>query len=413
MLIGGLSCMDSKQEVTRLATAAHQAVCTACGSDELECFFTIPQTPLNCVVLRATRETALNAPTGRIELDFCAACGGVSNVAFDPNLVDYDQSYDNSLHFSPTFRKYADRVARDLVERYNLRGKNVIDLGCGNAEFLTLICALGDNRGVGFDPSFIQGRSNLEAGKGVAVIQDYYSERYAGYAADFVICRHVLEHIPNPKEFLHNVRGALRGHPEAAIFFELPNASFVFQKNGIWDILYEHCFYYGSGALARLFSTCGFDVLNVSETFDGQYLCLEGRLSSRENGLPGDAAGDLDSLRGDILRFADAFRCQYAHWKKMLDRFAGEGKRVVLWGAGAKGAMFLNAMGHVSSLEYVVDVNPHKCGLYIPGTGQEVVRPEFLKQYRPDVLLLANPNYRDEISRHVAALDIAPELLSI
>ena len=75
--------------------------------------------------------------------------------------------------------------------------------------------------------------------------------------------------------------------------------------------------------------------------------------------------------------------------------------------------MFLNAFGKVDSLEYVVDVNPHKCGSYIPGTGQQVVSPEFLKQYRPDVLLLANPNYRDEISREVAALGIAPDLLSI
>ncbi len=405
--------MDSKQERTRQATAAHQGVCAACGSDELECFFSIPQTPVNCIVLRATREAALNAATGRIELGFCAICGAVSNIAFDPNLVDYDQRYDNSLHFSPTFRKYADGVAHDLVERYNLHGKNVIDLGCGNAEFLSLVCALGNNRGAGFDPSFIQGRANLEAGKGVRVVQDYYSERYAGYAADFVICRHVLEHIPNPKEFLRNVRGALRGNPEAAIFFELPNASFVLQKNGVWDILYEHCFYYSSGALRRLFSVCGFDVLNVSETFGRQYLCLEARVSSGETGLLGDAADDLDSMRADTLQFANAFRCQYAHWRRMLDRFAGEGKRVALWGAGAKGVMFLNAVGKVSSVEYIVDVNPHKSGSYIPGTGQRVVSPEFLKQYRPDVLLLANPNYRDEISRQVAAFGIAPDLLSI
>lgn len=404
--------MDSKQEVARLATAAHQAVCPACASNELECFFTIPQVPLNCVVLRATQEAALNAPTGRIELAFCIACGAVNNVAFDPSLVDYDQSYDNSLHFSPTFRKYADGVARDLIERYNLRGKNIVDIGCGNAEFLALVCALGDNRGLGFDPSFIQGRANLEAGKGVTVIQDYYSERYADYAADFVICRHVLEHIPKPKEFLRNVKGALGASPEAAVFFELPNASFVFQKNGIWDILYEHCFYYSSIALARLFSASGFDVLNVSETFDGQYLSLEGRLSSGGNKLLGNAVGDLDAMLYDIRRFADAFRRQHAHWGTTLDRFLGQGKRVVVWGAGAKGAMFLNTVGK-SSLDFVVDVNPHKWGLYIPGTGQEVVSPEFLRQYRPDALLLTNANYRDEISRQVAALSITPELLLI
>ena len=73
----------------------------------------------------------------------------------------------------------------------------------------------------------------------------------------------------------------------------------------------------------------------------------------------------------------------------------------------------LDAFPSANFLEYIVDVNPHKWGLYVPGTGQKVVSPEFLKQYRPDVLLIVNPNYRDEISRQVAALGIAPELLSI
>ena len=75
--------------------------------------------------------------------------------------------------------------------------------------------------------------------------------------------------------------------------------------------------------------------------------------------------------------------------------------------------MFLNAFGNIPSLEYIVDVNPHKCGLHIPGTGQKVVGPEFLKEYRPDVLLIANPNYRDEISGQCSALGINATLFSI
>jgi FlaA1/EpsC-like NDP-sugar epimerase len=118
-------------------------------------------------------------------------------------------------------------------------------------------------------------------------------------------------------------------------------------------------------------------------------------------------------MREDIHKFSQDYRSSQTYWEDMLCRFAKDGKRVALWGAGAKGAMFLNAFGNIPSLEYVVDVNPHKWGLYIPGTGQRVVSPEFLTQYRPDVLLIANPNYRDEISRKVSTLGIAPELLSI
>lgn len=406
--------MNTGLEITTDATPIMAGgVCLACGGSELERFFEIPELPVNCIALCTSREAALESPTARIELGFCVRCGAVSNLAFDAARLTYDPSYDNSLHFSPTFQKYADGVARELIERYNLHGKSIIDVGCGNGEFLSLICELGNNRGLGFDPSFIPGRADLEVGKGITIVPDYYSEAYAEHAADFLICRHVLEHIGKPQRFLRSVRAALAGSPGAATFFEVPNASFIFQNKGIWDIIYQHCLYYGSGALARLFSACGFDVLNVSETFNGQYLCLEAQVSSRETGLLGDAAGDPRSMRNDILKFADEYRSCRAYWEDMLGTFARQGKRVVLWGAGAKGAMFLNAFRDSNALEYIVDVNPHKCGLYIPSAGQKVVSPEFLKKYQADVLLIVNPNYRAEISWQLSALGIAPDLLSI
>jgi SAM-dependent methyltransferase len=387
--------------------------CPACGGNELDRFLEIRQLPVNCIALGATREAARSCPKADIELGFCGSCGAVSNVLFDPARLTYDPTYDNSLHFSATFQKYTDEIGRQLVERYDLHGKDIVDIGCGNAEFLSLLCSLGDNRGVGFDPTFIAGRANLAAGRGITIVPDYYSERHADYAADFVICRHVLEHIPKPQSFLGSVRAALAGKSDAAIFFEIPNASFVFTNDGMWDIIYEHCFYYSSGALARLFSSSGFDVWNVSSTFHGQYLCLEARVSPQDVGMLGEAAGDLESMRNDIRKFAREYGSRRAYWRETLQRFQAQSKRVALWGAGAKGAMFLNAFRDASSIEYIVDVNPYKWGLYIPGTGQRVVSPEFLKEFRPDVLVVVNSNYRDEINGQVRSLGIAPELLSI
>lgn len=400
-----------------LATEDAQSVsglsCPACGGGGIYRFFEIRQLPVNCIALFAMREAALSCSKADIELGFCAGCGAVNNLLFDATRLTYDSRYDNSLHFSPAFQNYTAEIARALVTRYELHGKDIIDVGCGNAEFLSLLCDLGNNRGVGFDPSFIANRANLGAGKGITIVPDYYSERYANCAADFVICRHVLEHIPTPHAFLRNVRAALGGESNAAIFFELPNASFVFRKDGMWDIIYEHCFYYSSGALARLFSAAGFDVCNISSTFGGQYLCLEARVSPHETGALGNAGGDLDEMWNEIRRFAREYRSHRTHWRDTLRSFKAHGKRVALWGAGAKGAMFLNAFCDVEGIECVVDVNPHKWGLHIPGTGQQVVSPEFLKQYRPDILVIANPNYRDEISRHVDALGITPELRAV
>jgi SAM-dependent methyltransferase len=401
----GLSA-EAAQVVTELA-------CPACGSNELERFFQIRQLPVNCIALFPTREAARSCPKADIELAFCGSCGAVSNIVFDASRLTYDRSYDNSLHFSPTFQKYTDELARGLIERYHLRDKDIIDVGCGSAEFLSLLCGMGNNRGVGFDPTFIAGRADLSAGRGITIIPDYYSERYADYSADFVICRHVLEHIPAPGTFLRSVRTALGDRSDAAIFFEVPNAAFVFRNEGMWDIIYEHCFYYGSGALARLFSSCGFDVCKVSSTFNGQYLCLEARVSSGEVGLLGELGGDLESMRREIRKFAQEYSSRRTYWEETLRRFATQGKRVALWGAGAKGAMFVNAFRDASSVEYIADVNPRKWDLYIPGTGQRVVSPEFLKQFQPDVLVIVNANYRDEIGRDVRSLGITPDLISV
>jgi SAM-dependent methyltransferase len=406
--------MNSELEVpTEVVQGKSEAVCPACGGKDLERFFEIPALPVNCIALFKTREAALKCPTANIALGFCTKCGAVNNLAFDAARLTYDSAYDNSLHFSPTFQKYAEDVAKHLIDRFDLHGKNIIDVGCGNGEFLSLICAMGNNRGVGFDPSFIPGRAHLQAGLGVSIVPEYYSARHSNYAADFVVCRHVLEHIYTPQQFLRNIRVALTGNRQAAIFFELPSASFVFRNHGIWDVIYEHCFYYSAGSLARLFSTCGFDVIDVAETFNGQYLCLEARVSTEETGKLGSAGGHLESMRNEILHFSDQYRGIRRRWETALSRFAKEGKRVVFWGAGAKGAMFLNTFRNVHSLEYIVDVNPHKGGLHVPGTGQQVKGPEFLKEYRPDMVLIANPNYQDEIGRQVSALGLAPELLAI
>ena len=58
-----------------------------------------------------------------------------------------------------------------------------------------------------------------------------------------------------------------------------------------------------------------------------------------------------------------------------------------------------------------MDVNTIKHAKYIPGTGQQIVSPEFLKQYRPDAIVVMNPNYRVEIARQVAKLGVEAELL--
>ena len=63
------------------------------------------------------------------------------NTAFDGALADYTGAYENSLHYSPTFRRYAEEQAATIVDRYDLHYKTIVEIGCGDAYFLKLLCS--------------------------------------------------------------------------------------------------------------------------------------------------------------------------------------------------------------------------------------------------------------------------------
>lgn len=387
--------------------------CPVCAKGRLEQFFELAEVPVYCNVLWPTQDAALQCPRGNIQLAFCRHCGFIANLAFDPQRLAYDQNYENSLHFSPQFQKYAQALATHLISRYELQGKDIIEIGCGKGEFLALLCALGNNCGFGFDPSYVNGRVDAAAGTGITFVRDFYSERYASYPCDFICCRQTLEHIHDPVAFLTCVRRIIGERSHIRVFFEVPNVLFTLQAGGIWDIIYEHCSYFCPSSLAYLFNFCGFDVGEIRETFGGQFLTLEA-LPSR--GIESQFAGDhnvLLQLAQDMIAFQDRYRQRVQRWRQKLEVMKSSRKRVVAWGAGSKGVTFLNTFGSESAVQYVVDINPHKQGKFIPGTGQEVVSPEFLRAYWPDFVLVLNSNYCIEIEKQIAELGLHTKLMAV
>ena len=86
-------------------------------------------------------------------------------------------------------------------------------------------------------------------------------------------------------------------------------------------------------------------------------------------------------------------------------------KTAVVWGAGSKGATFLNSLKIKNQIKYVVDINPRKQGKYIAGTGQKIVTPDFLINYQPDSVIIMNPVYIKEIYQMINEMGIFPDLI--
>jgi SAM-dependent methyltransferase len=352
----------------------------------------------------------LHAPRGGIRLGSCTSCGYIYNVLFDPQKMQYTQAYENSLHFSPRFQEYAETLATKLIERYHLFHKDIIEIGCGQGDFLRLICKLGDNRGVGFDPSYVPRSLDEDPTPQTTIIDDYYSTAYRQYQADFIVCRQVLEHIPTPIDFLTNIRQTISNGKRTVIFFEVPNALFTFRDMGIWDIIYEHHSYFAPNSLRCLFSRCGFEVVDLAEEFGGQFLRLEAIAGQKPVSFDPE---NLMGFSGYLDVFIDNFRSKFEAWRIQLSQMAEANQRIVIWGAGSKGVTFLNMFSSLRIIQHAVDLNPRKQNMYIPGTGQKIVSPDFLRDFRPDVVLVMNPVYYEEIKQSVDKLGIAPQLVQI
>jgi len=385
--------------------------CMITGSADVEVFFEMDAVPMMCNVLWPTRQAALSAPTGNIHLGFSPSSGHIFNTVFDADLLDYDQSYENSLHFSPRFQRYAEWLAADLIERYQLRGKTIIDVGCGKGDFLRLICQMAGARGVGFDRSYeptLEDALNPQVTFIQAFFDEVQDDRYHG---DMICCRHVLEHIADPVGFLMDIRQALHQRDDAVVFFEVPNALYTLRDKGIWDIIYEHVSYFTPNSLVRAFTTAGFDVLRVDETYGGQFLTIEARATDH---IPGSAISTPLSgaqLAGLVRDFADVYHHKFDEWCSRLDAFAVTGKQVMVWGSGSKGVTFLNVLHTQDQIAYVVDINPRKQGKFVAGSGQQIVAPQFLREHPPQVVIVMNPLYREEIVATLAELGLEADVL--
>jgi SAM-dependent methyltransferase len=375
-----------------------------------ESFYTVRDVPVNSVLLVRSREEAESFPTGDIELAFCPETGFITNQVFSEDNVNYNAEYEETQGFSGTFSAFHRRLAQDLIDRYNLRNKTILEIGCGKGEFLTLLCEMGENEGIGFDPAYHPERNTSPAAERITFVQDFYSEAYAGHQADFVCCKMTLEHIPDVADFVGMVRRAVGENSDPVVFFQVPDVRRVLRDVAFWDIYHEHCSYFSAGSLGRLFRRQGFDVLSLWTDYDDQYLMIEAKPRAGEASDPLPEEESPAELRADIRQFTEVVQRRLQNWRQLLVEGAETDRHVALWGGGSKAVAFLTTLGVKDEVRTVVDINPYKHGTYLPGAAHRVSAPSELVGNPPDVVIIMNPIYHDEIQADLRDLGLDPVL---
>jgi len=315
----------------------------------------------------------------RLNVAQCDACGFVQLTKnLDAGFYD---DYLMTVSHSSQMRRFQSLQAARFVRRFNLKRKRIIEVGCGDGQYLAVLA----NAGVavsGIEPSISFRRLAIQRGYQVYPGYVTQTQRLPGAPYDGFVARQVLEHVWAPREFLMGIRKCLAGQGVGLV--EVPSIEQSIKTNRFYDFFPDHVNYFDSGTLRLALTLAGFEVLSIKRVMNGDY--LEAHI---QNGRP----SSVETLGAGVGRLVGEF-------KRLCSRNQAHRKTLVVWGAGAKGVTFLSLTGK-SGIKFVVDSDPHKQGLLLPVSGLQVFAPERILVERVDCVVITAMSYLTEIHRQL------------
>lgn len=396
-----------------MGEAGGVTACRFCGSTLEMSFVDLGLMPLANSLIAAED---LDRPEPRYPLHV-KVCGGCLLVQHDavvsPAAVFTDYPYFSS--YSVAWCEQARRYALTMKQRLGLGpASRVVEIGSNDGYLLRHFVALGVPV-LGIDPARNVAEVARAAGVptetrffGAAVARDLVTR---GCVADLVVANNVLAHVPDINDAIAGLKIVLK--PGGVLTAEFPHLLRLMREVQFDTIYHEHFFYYSLLVFERILGRHGLRVFDVEElpSHGGSlriFACHRDdpahteepglsrvRIEEEEAGL-----GRIEAYGGFAVRVAEARAALLAFLEEVTRRTA---KRVIGFGAAAKGSTLLNVCGvDGSQIDCVVDETPAKRGKYLPGSRLPIVGIEAVHRARPDYVLILAWNHKDEIMRKLA-----------
>jgi 2-polyprenyl-3-methyl-5-hydroxy-6-metoxy-1,4-benzoquinol methylase len=381
------------------------ARCRLCDGGPLQAGLRAVGLPVHTVVLCGDARDAQREPTGDLVLVCCENCGFVFNAAYRADLQDYGSAYESTQSFSPTFNQFNRALAAEISARIDNRGGaargEVVEVGCGQGEFLALLREHGCQNLRGFDPAFDPARSAVAHCDDIPIDAGWFEPSAQPGTAAAIVCKMTLEHVERPVALLEQCAALAARAPGCELFVQVPNATDVFGKRAFWDLHYEHCNYFSSATLGEALRRAGFVPSEIRSAYEGQYLLARATLDGEW-----PPASDATRERAEFDAFCASVQAELERWRGWVHERAEAGARVMLWGGGSKAVAFVSFTATAEDLVGAIDINPRKADTYLPGSGLPVRTPEQAASLDPSDIVLLNPIYLEEVERQSAAAGI-------
>ncbi|MFS2199491.1 methyltransferase domain-containing protein [Pseudomonas sp. Pseusp3] len=351
-----------------------------------------------------------------LKVAVCQQCWLVQTEDYTSADSLFDAEYAYFSSFSSTWLAHAERYVAEMVERFGLTADSrVVEVAANDGYLLQYVA----RRGIpclGVEPT----RSTAQAAreKGLEIRELFFGRDTAaqlkseGWGADLMAANNVLAHVPDINDFLGGFATLLK--PTGVATFEFPQLLTLMAGQQFDTLYHEHYSYLSLTAVQTLCERNGLQVFDVSQlsTHGGSLRVFVQRLDGErremqpavQQQLQAELAAGVKTPEYYATLAPAAERIKHDLLRFLLQAKA-DGKRVVGYGAAAKGNTLLNYAGvKADLLAWVADANPHKQGKYLPGSRIPIVSPAQIDIEKPDYVLVLPWNLLDEITQAFAGI---------
>ena len=367
--------------------------CAGCDDTDFLSVLSLGEVPLAGVFpLKEELEIENKYP---LNLLFCKKCSLVQTDSFiEPQILFEDYRYISSVGLSNHFKE----VASILDDGYDVKGKNILEIGCNDGVLLEPLSKLGANV-EGVDPA--KNIVKLAKDKGLIVYEEYFNDETFGGEEfkskyDLVLSNNTFAHIPDIQSVVRGVKHVLK-----------PNGDFIFEVHYLqslidgkqWDNIYhEHIYYHSITGLDNLFQKYGMTIVDFEEIpiHSGS---IRVTVSNR-NTYKSTKVLDRIELESKTITNVEYLRSYGEDVRNHITNFNNTIKElqknhtIAGYGASGRANMFCNLTDLNSNIvKFIVDESPERCGRYIANTDIPIVDVETLKNSDVDLLIIFAWNY--------------------
>jgi 2-polyprenyl-3-methyl-5-hydroxy-6-metoxy-1,4-benzoquinol methylase len=340
----------------------------------------------------------------------CEKCYLVQIDEFASHEDIFNSDYVYFSSFSTSWLEHAQKYTEIMIERFKFDDKTqVIEIASNDGYLLQYFKKKGISV-LGIEPTSNTAAAAKE--KGIDTIIDFFGVRLAtilseqGTKADLLLGKNVLAHVPDIRDFVGGLKILLNSN--GIITFEFPHLMQMIDKNQFDTIYHEHFSYLSLTTVRQIFNEFGLDIFDVEEVpTHGGSLRIFGKHIENISIPNSDSVMAMLEMENQFgLTKTKTYQNYQEASEKVKNDFLlfllnakNHGKKVVAYGAAAKGVTLLNFCGVRKDLiHFVVDASPHKQSKFLPGIHIPVVKEEEIRKNKPDYVVILPWNLKDEIS---------------